>query len=305
MKIPKGIKEKYHTNYTDTTEFASRARLLQSIWREENGLSFGKYGNYLNENDTKNIGKNFLTTRIFELVKNVVNSNSDKKKVIQEPRIWTNLLSSQPLAFNMFGELVYNLELCKRIFTELYPERNIKEISRIEFEYSPERRSPKYTNDNSAFDVFIEYINNFNEKCFFGIEVKYAENLNDKPSKDREEYWLVAEESRIFKRESKEKLKEKPIQQIWRDHLLALSMFVKNKDYKIGDFIYLYPSENKNCKIAVEKYIETFETNSETHFKPLTLEKLVNVTKKYCLESWINDFENRYLDFDRIMKASL
>lgn len=307
MKISKELKEKFHTNYSDTTEFASKARLLQSIWRTEKGFEYDeeKLGNYLIEKNAINNGENFLTKKIFELVKNVVNNNSDKKKVIQEPRIWTNLLSSQPMAFNMFGELVENLDLCKKTFEELYPEREINEILRIEFEYSPERKSGKYTNDNSAFDVFIEYMNNRDEKCFFGIEVKYAENLNDKPSSHKNEYEVVADKSMIFRKESIDSLKEKPIQQIWRDHLLALSMFMKSNDYKIGDFIYLYPSENKNCRIGVEKYKETFKESVESYFKPLTLEKLVGVVKKYCADNWINEFENRYLNFDKIIKASL
>ena len=306
MKISKELKEKFHTNYSDTTEFASKARLLQSIWRTEKGFEYDeeKLGNYLIEKNAINNGENFLTKRIFELVKNVVNNNSDKKKVIQEPRIWTNLLSSQPMAFNMFGELVENLDLCKKTFEELYPEREINEILRIEFEYSPERKSGKYTNDNSAFDVFIEYMNNRDEKCFFGIEVKYAENLNDKPSSHKNEYEVVADKSMIFRKESIDSLKEKPIQQIWRDHLLALSMFKKSNDYKIGDFIYLYPSENKNCRIGVEKYKETFKESVESYFKPLTLEKLVGVVKKYCADNWINEFENRYLKFEKMNNAS-
>lgn len=307
VKSTKELKEKFYTNYSDSTEFASNARLLQSIWRTEKGFEYDKekLGNYLIEKNAINNGENFLTNKIFELVKKLVNNNSDKKKVIQEPRIWTNLLSSQPMAFNMFGELVENLDLCKKIFDELYPETEIKEILRIEFEYSPERKSEKYTNDNSAFDVFIEFMNISNEKCFFGIEVKYSENLNDKPSSHKYEYVVVADKSMIFKKESLESLKEKPIQQIWRDHLLALSMFKKSNDYKIGYFIYLYPSENKNCRIGVEKYKETFNESVESYFKPLTLERLVGVVKKYCTDNWINEFENRYLNFDKIIKASL
>jgi hypothetical protein len=305
MKISKDIKGKYFTDYSDKTEFASNARLLQSIWRTEKGFDKGRFGNYLNQNNAIKSGENFLTIRIFELVKNVVYNNPGKRKVIQQPRIWTNLLSSQPMAFNLFGELTFNLDLCRRVFEELYPERKIKIVNRIEFEYSPGRRSEKYTNDNSAFDVFIEYVNNQDENCFFGIEVKYAEDLNDKPSKDRLEYTEVAEESNVFKQEKFGDLKAKPLQQIWRDHLLTLSMFIKNDDYKVGDFIYLYPTENKSCRVGVKKYTETFNDNTETYFKPLTLEKLVGMMKKHCTDNWISEFEDRYLNFGKIKKASL
>lgn len=211
MKISKEIKEKYHTNYADKTEFASNARLLQSIWRTEKGFEYDKekYGNYLNETNAINNGENFLTERIFELVKNTMNNNPNNSKVIQQPRIWTNLLSSQPMAFNLFGELAFNLDLYRKVFKELYPQREIKEILRIEFEYSPERKSSKYTNDNSAFDVFIEYANTLDEQCFFGIEVKYSETLNDKPSSHKEEYDNVAKQSKVFNIAKLKNLQEK------------------------------------------------------------------------------------------------
>jgi len=100
------------------------------------------------------------------------------------------------------------------------------------------------------------------------------------------------------------RLKEKPIQQIWRDHLLTLSLFVTNNDYEIGDFIYLYPSENLNCKSGIEKYKSTFKESIETYFKPLTIEKLVEIIKNHCSDKWIIDFENRYLKFEKTENAS-
>ena len=305
MKIPQKLKKKFHTDYSDKSEFAAKARLLQSIWREEKGLTHEKFGNYLRENDFNNIGKNFLTPDIFEIVKREIANKKKSRKVIQEPRIWTNLLSSQPLAFNLFGELKNNIDCTTKIFQELYPDRAIEKVLNIEFEYSPGRKDLKYTNDSSAFDVFIEYSNYRKEKCFFGIEVKYAENLNDKPSSHKEEYERIAAKSNIFNLEKLPMMKQKPIQQIWRDHLLALSMFINNNDFKVGDFIYLYPNENINCKIGIEKYTETFNKSIETYFKPLTLETIVGVIKKHCSENWINEFEDRYLNFDKINKASL
>ena len=40
------LRRKYETDYYDKTDFASKARLLQSIWRTENGFEFEKYGNF-------------------------------------------------------------------------------------------------------------------------------------------------------------------------------------------------------------------------------------------------------------------
>lgn len=106
-KPEKELRIKYHTDYSNDNVFASKARLLQSIWRTEKGYEFEKYGNYLRIDFAKNTGRNFLTDRIWELVKKEVANKSKNRKVIQEPRIWNNLLSSQPMAFNLFGELKF------------------------------------------------------------------------------------------------------------------------------------------------------------------------------------------------------
>jgi len=50
----------------------------------------------------------------------------------------------------------------------------------------------------------------------------------------------------------------------------------------------------KYCTNAIENY-----------FKPLKIENLTEIIKKYCSENWwIIEFENRYLKFDKIEKAS-
>lgn len=305
MKPDKELRKKYGTDYYDRSDFASNARLLQSIWRTEKGFDFEKYGNFLKLNFAKENGANFLTNGIFEIVKYEVKNKNIDRKVIQEPRIWNNLLSSQPLAFNLFGELKINKDLATTIFKKLYPERNLKEVTAIEFEYSPERRSIKYTEDSSAFDVFIEYKTEKDKKGFFGIEVKYAEDLNDEPSTHKDSYENISIKSGIFEMSNINRLKEKPIQQIWRDHLLTLSLFVTNKDYEIGDFIYLYPSANVNCEQGIEKYKQTFIKSAIPHFLPLTIEKLTETIKENCTEKWITEFEERYLKFEKIENASI
>ena len=63
MRPNKEIQKKYKTDYYDKTDFASNARLLQSIWRTENGFEFEKYGNFLKLDFAKETGANFLTSR--------------------------------------------------------------------------------------------------------------------------------------------------------------------------------------------------------------------------------------------------
>ncbi len=304
MKPNKQLRIKYHTDYSDLSDFSAQARLLQSIWRTEKGFDFENYGNFLKIDFAKQTGANYLTEYIFRIVKYEVENAKNQGKVISEPRIWNNLLSSQPLAFNLFGELRQNNLLATKIFTELFPNLSIERITNITFEHSPSRKDLKYTGDSSAFDVFIEYSTTSGQLSFFGIEVKYAEHLKDNPSSHKKRYEEISIESGFFDLSHLEKLKERPIQQIWRDHLLTLSLFISNQDYQRGDFIYLYPSENTECVKAIENYEKTFLPNKENYFKPLTIEKIVEVLKKNSTEIWINEFEDRYLNFNKIKNAS-
>lgn len=85
---------------------------------------------------------------------------------------------------------------------------------------------------------------------------------------------------------------------------MALSLFIKNEDYAVGDFIYLYPSANLNCEVGVEAYKTTLNQSGETYFKPLIMEKMVETIKRHCADKWIEDFEDRYLDFEKIDNVS-
>lgn len=301
-KPDKELRIEYHTDYSGDNVFSSKARLLQSIWRDEKGYEFERYGNYLKIDFAKRSGANFLTKGIKEIVEYELANKSKDRKVIQEPRIWNNLLSSQPMAFNLFGELKLNKATATEIFKNLFPNRKIEEVTQIEFEYSPERKSEKYTNDSSAFDVFVVYENSDKKKRFFGIEVKYSENLNDEASNHKPRYEEIAKQSGIFDLSKIEELKSKPIQQIWRDHLLALSMSKINKDFDYGDFIYLYPRDNVNCHNGVDKYERVLKGNIESHFIPLIIEDFIDELKKVCNKKWVSDFEDRYLKFKRIEK---
>ncbi len=292
MKPTKEEAEKFNAYYKEDTNFAAFARLLQSKWREEKGYPIGKLGNYLEANFAETTKSNYLTDKIKNLVQYEVYNSKNNGKLISEPRIWDNLLSSQPLCFNLFGELHFDLQLATRFFKKIFPEK-VKEIICVEFEYSPARGDKSYTDDRSAFDVFAEYYNHEGEKGFIGIEVKYAENLNDKPSTHKKRYDEIAEESNFFRAESLETLKSKPLQQIWRDHLLSIAM---RKDYKEGLFVFLFPSKNEECVKAVNSYLGQLKNSDEdaNGFYPRHLEMFIETLAEIHKTEWTNELKVRY-----------
>ena len=131
-------------------------------------------------------------------------------KLYGQPRIFNDLLSSQPLCFNLFAELAEDLALATRVFHRLLPGR-VAEVNAIEFEWSPGRGDPKYTADNSAFDVFVRFATPTGRDGFVGIEVKYHESLNDKAAKLRPRYFEVADAMGIFRADSRERLQLKSL----------------------------------------------------------------------------------------------
>ncbi|WMX16502.1 PGN_0703 family putative restriction endonuclease [Aureispira sp. CCB-E] len=302
MRPSKKTLEKHNAFYKPDSDYASFARLLQCKWREKQNypIQEGKLGNFLPIDFAKSQKVNFLTDRIKALAQYEVYNICAQGGLIGEPRLWNNLLSSQPLCFNLFGELHFDLELASKFFREFFPER-IKEVTAVKFEYSPGRGAAKYTGDYSAFDAFIEYLNLKGEKSFIGIEVKYAEDLKDDKKKaaatyekHKDRYTELSLNSELFPKDSIKKLQELPLQQVWRDHLLSIAT---QADYEDGFFIYLFPSQNQECQDAVDNYVSCLisEDKNRTGFYPCHLESFIKVLRKLVKKQWTRELTERYL----------
>lgn len=318
IRPQKKILDEYSAFVKGDTAFAAYARLLQSKWRNGKKLPMGHYknvegkpvfiGNYLDRSVAKDKGANFLTKKTRKVVEETL-ATKEKGAQIFEDRLFANLLSSQPLAFNLFGELSLDLKMATKLFTKLLPDRKIEKVNKIIFEHSDGRGDCEYTCDSSAFDVFVEYQQVNSKLGFIGIEVKYAESLTDKPSSHKKRYEELFDESGIFRPDSLVTLKQKPLQQIWRDHLLSIAhQHHKNKKYNTGLFVYLFPKQNNQCKEAVSLYIKQFKSfdkatekhnEAETGFYPRHLEDfikaLIEVYENEPNNGWTKKLKYRYL----------
>ena len=140
---------------------------------------------------------------------------------------------------------------------------------------------------------------------FIGIEIKYAETLMDDSARYRNRYKEVALASGKFTTEGLVELCKMPVslEQIWRDHLLSLSMLPPvNHDFEEGFFVYLFPRGNEECINSLNRYQKmlNFKNPIDTGLHILQMEDLVEAIKAESDESWIRDFEDRYLNFDKI-----
>jgi hypothetical protein len=312
MTTLEAIAKRYNAyEAADNSEFRRKARVLQAMWREEQGYPIGEHhtprygsrvlGSRLEMSRAQDELLNYLTPTIRQVVRDeILDKKKNKGKMYARPRIFDDLLSSQPLCFNLFGELQRNLSLATSVFTELLPNR-VSEITGIEFEYSPGRGDPKYTGDRTAFDVYVTFRKSRSRKGFIGIEVKYHENLQGRASPHHPRYDEIAASMDCFKQESLKNLRQKPLQQLWRDHLLVgiLRQVGESAD---GIYVFLYPKDNLDCVQAVAKYRECL-ADSLT-FEDWTLENFTNVIKKHTNMKWIDDFAERYLNFSKLGDVS-
>jgi hypothetical protein len=298
LSVPTADLLRAHDVFVKTDNpFQRQVRLRQALWRERQGYPIGlnsgrPLGTRMQMPDAKQQLWNYLTEGIRALVRaEVIEGTTLKGRLFKQPRIFDDLLSSQPLCFNLFGELKRDLALATRVLQRLRPSA-IAQVRRIEFEYSPGRGSAKYSFDNSAFDVYVEYDSTVGTPGFLGIEVKYHENLHDQLAPHRARYDEVAHRMGCFHAAGLAAVRCKPINQLWRDHILAGSMLLTD-EWKHGTFIVLYPADNDHAAAAVEKYRECLAHPST--FDAWTLERFIAALEAECSEGWTAELRARYL----------
>jgi hypothetical protein len=286
----------------DRTRFQREARVLQSLWRAEKRYECGHYrgrrlGSLLKR--TEDPRANFLDDCTWSVVQTVLEDAKGEGKLISRSRLFNNLLSSQPLAFNLFGHLSRDRPLATRVFAKMSPGR-VAEVVSVDFEHSPGRGDRRFTGDRSAFDVFVRYRAATGGDGFAGIEVKYHEDLQNKPSKHHPRYDEIAAGMKCFAEGSLPQLRRRPLQQVWRDHLLAGSL-LQTGEFSEGMFVVLSPARNQACEDVVKRYRACL-TNSRT-FEHWHLEDFVGVLRDETSEPWVTEFHDRYLDFDKVSRA--
>lgn len=240
---------------------------------------------------------NYLTPGIRQVVRDALD-NAAESQLFSKPRIYNDLLSSQPLCFNLFGELTLDSDLAARAFRALRPD-SIGAVTSIGFEYSPGRSTERFTNDRSAFDVFVEYDVRGGGRGFLGIEVKYHESLKEPAAPHRKRYDEIATAMGCFDPAKMTVLRDAPLQQFWRDHLLAGSMLADPYlGYSEGSFIVVYPAANPFCRSAVRQYRQCLLHQST--FDSWTLEEIVGVLSLFTQDAWVEELRRRYLDFSQL-----
>lgn len=290
--------------YAKDNPFAARMRFHQSWYRSEVlKVPYGTgpkpsnttwFGNMLNLADGER-GLNFLTPHIFEVAKRRL---AIKKGTIDPFRLFCNMLSSQPMCFNLFGPLVDNLELATYLMQAILPGE-IQTVSKVQFEYAPEP-AKDYLNDRTAFDAFISFSHPDNQPEFIGVETKLVEAFSAKVySSLLYNHWTEHTLS-PWLTETRTRLQSIDVNQLWRDHMLAVAMqLASGSSYGSGRFLLVYHPLDVECVAALNVYKKLLKPEDRS-FIPMPLNILVEQWKlsvgTAVEEQWLTNFSLRYLD---------
>jgi hypothetical protein len=259
--VPADILDRFHVNEPYDSRFASGARLLQSIWRERRGLPVGKIkpekgrrrplGSRLTP-EAARTGINFLTREIAKLARREA-AYREYGAFIEEERLWGNLLSSQPLTFNLFGRAKLDRSLGSKLFRAVLPDF-VAQLETIRFETSPGRGDERFTGDNTAFDVLAAVTTPRGTRGFIGIEVKFVESMKYRARPMPKRVDQLADRAHLHRDPRASALRDVPLEQLFRLHLLAAAMLGDNGPYQEGIFVLIAPEANRDVTRAAEAY---------------------------------------------------
>ena len=290
----------------DMTLFKQRARLQQARWREARGYEIGSHrplvenGSRLLEPDAES-GHNFLSDAIRAQVYARL-AAPQMHQTLDARRLKGDLLSSMPMCFNLFGELASSPKRAAAAAEFLLPGAGPGPVE-VRFEWSPGRREAAFTNDRTAFDVALVLGEPGAPRQVIGIETKYHEHavLEKKPTEaslarhesQREHYLAIAKRSKAFKRGWQSHVLGTELEQIWRDHLLLLSMLQHPADWIAGRYLLVYPEHNLSFGAVAEAYRGVLKED-DTTFGALTLEALLQARVLHTRDT-AKQFRERYL----------
>lgn len=311
--------------YSSGNDFTTKAALLQSLYRFEKSEPCGStvvsvfkekdsdgkriyekenrhYGHIVNDGFNQN--KNFYFKSTFDYAHNRV-KNKKTEETINVDRLFNNLLSSMPLAFNLFHPLITLLETqpteTNKLFAKLFPEFNLKSVEKIDIEFIPLPTS-KYTDDRSAMDAVIFFKDHDDYSNIIAIEVKYTDSLGTNKARKNDLKVETAIETNYFTNEGIDHIK-KGCNQIYRNFLLTEKYRLVHK-LKNSYSIILAPKQHPTTDEEITSLKRYLNNNChENKLKKYNLEDFVdiisqNINEEYA--SWINWFRSRYMSFDKV-----
>lgn len=222
----------------------------------------------------------------------------------------SDMLRSQHIAYNIAYPL-YKLQqedpaLLTSFLNGLMPVLKLKSVLAIKVEYAGALHPKDLLDDKTSFDIYLEYLNEAEEKGILGIEVKYTETsyawgiTERKRMKDKSSiYFEVARISGVYNDDWLEKGDvSKILKQPFRNHLLGLALQQQGACQHFYS-VHLYPNFNTYQQKTVKCYLSCLKHESQELFVPITYEDFIelglSMLQSPWQQDWLNYLKDRYI----------
>lgn len=209
--------------------------------------------------------------------------------LIQADRLRRNLLSSQPLCFNLFGHLSSDPSALVGWVRSF--QNDVESVDDVRLEWAP----PTGNTGGSAFDAFVTYTRSDGARGFLGIECKYAENLAKAQSKPAHEKFKVETANGPWHTGAETRLDRPRLRQFWYNQLLTQRV-ASTADFAGGIGVVVACHDDASAREVVESIRAELDDPATLRFS--SINDVVNAVTGH--ETWRQKFAERYLTYDRI-----
>jgi hypothetical protein len=287
--------------YAGDDPLARRMRLHQSWYRARvlavpcgtgpTPKSAKRFGNMLTEADAE-AGLNFITPQIRDVAERRL---ADTRGAVEPFRLKRNMLSSQPMCFNLFGPLVDDPALATRLARATFGSE-IAAVTRVEIEWAPEP-AREYLDDRTAFDAFVEYERVDGRLGFVGIETKLVEPFSQKRA-DKASYRRWMSTDGPWKADATTRVADIQHNQLWRDHLLAWALLKHpGSSYAEGALAVVHHPDDRRCEEVIDGYRALLTSTATLRVHPLD-QLVADWSRVLGPGTWLDEFRRRYLQLD-------
>jgi hypothetical protein len=273
----------------EMTEFRRRLRYHQSQWREAQGHPIGSQpiaprpdggqarlvGSRLQLAYARETGANFLTAGALDAARTRT-SIIEPHQSFDHQRLWTDLLSSAAMAFNLFGDLAADLGVADRAVHTWWPDAP-GTVGEVRFAHSPGRLDPAYLGNLVAFDVAFVLDLGDGTNGVVGVVTAYHEVNKRQPPKPSRlpRYREITETSGVFGTGTIDAVNGTDLIHIWLDHLLVLSMLQHpSRTWRWGRLVVVHPAGNTDYADACSRYRALLVDRST--YTSVTIEELLD-----------------------------
>jgi len=281
------------------TPRTARYRLAQSRWRETVlGLPPGRHSN------GRLVGSmlpadapadaQWMTAHVAAYVKARLPAARTAGEAIEEDRLRRNLLSSQPLCFNVFGQLAAYPAAAARILTSVLGVP-VDTVDEVLVEHAPAAAKARLS-DRSAFDAYLA-LHIDGATAFLGVETKYTEPFSAKEY-DSPAYRTTTEDAAgWFVPDAADAARAPTTNQLWRTTMLAQLTEQTSTTHETGTgaVMVLCLEGDKHAESAVAGMNRLLK-KSRNRLHHVTFEQLVAVAAdEPDLSLWAQLYTARYL----------